>query len=43
MEFYRSTLDNAVLDIQSGAFSYETVIQRAVSRMTASGVRWVDL
>lgn len=42
MEFYRSTLDNAVLDIQSGAFSYETVLQRAVSRMTASGVRWVD-
>ena len=43
MEFYRSTLDNAVLNIQSGAFSYETVLQRTVSRMTASGVRWVDL
>ena len=42
MEFYRSTLDNAVLNIQSGAFSYETVLQRTVSRMTASGVRWVD-
>ena len=42
MEFYRSTLDNAVLDIQSGSFSYETVLQRTVSRMTASGVRWVD-
>lgn len=42
MEFYRSTLDNAVRDIHSGAFSYETVLQRTVSRMTASGVRWVD-
>lgn len=42
MEFYRSTLDNAVLNIQSGAFSYNTVLQSAVSRMTASGVRYVD-
>ena len=43
MEFYRCTRsDNAVLDIHSGAFSYETVLQRTVSRMTASGVRSVD-
>lgn len=42
MEFYRRTLDNAVLDIQSGAFSYQTVLQRTVSQLTASGLRWVD-
>lgn len=42
MEFYRSTLDNAVLDIQSGAFDYETVLGRTVSNMTNSGLRWID-
>lgn len=42
MEFYRSTLDNAVLDIQSGAFDYGTVLRRTVSNMTNSGLRWID-
>ena len=42
MEFYRSTMDSAIMDIQSGAFDYNTVLQRTISRMTASGVRWVD-
>ena len=37
MTFYRSTLDNAVLDIQSGGFDYDTVLKRTVSRMTNSG------
>ena len=42
MEYYRTTLDNAVLDIQSGAFSYQTVLRRTVNQMTASGLRWID-
>ena len=42
MTFYRSTLDNAVLDIQSGGFDYGTVLKRTVSRMTNSGLRWID-
>ena len=42
MEYYRSTLDNAVMDIHSGAFSYQQVLSRMISQMTASGVRWID-
>lgn len=42
MEYYRTTLDNAVLDIQSGAFSYQMVLRRTVNQMTASGLRWID-
>lgn len=42
LDFYRSTLDNAVIDIQSGAFSYQRVLERTIHKMTASGVRWVD-
>ena len=42
MTFYRSTLDNAVLDIHSGGFDYGTVLKRTVSRMTNSGLRWID-
>lgn len=42
MEYYRSTMDNAVLDIKSGAFDYNTVLKRTVSQMTASGIRYID-
>lgn len=42
LNFYRSTLDNAVIDIQSGSFSYQRVLERTIRKMTASGVRWVD-
>lgn len=42
MEYYRSTMDNAVLDIKSGAFDYNTVLKRTISRMTASGIRYID-
>ncbi len=41
-EYYRSTLDNAIMDIHSGAFSYQQVLNRTINQMTASGVRWVD-
>lgn len=42
LEYYRTTLDNAVMDIKSGAFSYQTVLERTVNQMTASGLRWIN-
>lgn len=41
-EFYQTTLDNAVMDIHSGAFDYSTVIGRTINDMTRSGLRWID-
>lgn len=41
-DYYQKTLDNAMLDISSGAFDYNTVIKRAISEMTNSGLRSVD-
>lgn len=42
MDFYRSTMDNAVIDIQSGAFDYNTVLKRTIKQMTDSGIRFID-
>lgn len=41
-EYYQRTLDNAMLDISSGAFDYNTVLKRTVKEMTNSGLRTVD-
>lgn len=41
-QYYQKTLDNAVIDIASGAFDYNTVLRRTVSEMTNSGLRTVD-
>lgn len=41
-EFYTETLDNAIMDIQTGAFSYQTVLNRTINTMMQSGIRWVD-
>lgn len=41
-DFYQKTLDNAMFDISSGAFSYGQVLRRVVSAMTDSGLRTVD-
>lgn len=41
-EFYTDTLDKAVLDIQTGAFDYQTVLNRTINTMVSSGVRWID-
>lgn len=40
--YYRRTLDNAVLDISSGAFDYNSVLKRTVSALSRSGIRVVD-
>ena len=42
MDFYRETLDAAVVDISAGIFSYDEVIKRAVWIMTNSGLRSID-
>lgn len=41
-DYYQKTLDNAMLDIASGAFDYNTVLKRIVKEMTNSGLRTVD-
>lgn len=42
MKFYQQTLDAAIMDIISGAFSYNTVLARTINTMTTSGLRWID-
>lgn len=42
MDYYRSVMDQAVIDIRSGAFDYDMVLKRTVNQMTASGVRYID-
>lgn len=42
MEYYRSTMDQAVIDIKSGAFDYNTVLKRTVNQMAASGLRYIE-
>lgn len=41
-EYYNRYLDNAIVEIVSGAFDYNTVIRRVVSQMTNSGLRTVE-
>lgn len=41
-EYYQKYLDRACMDIVTGSFSYNTVLRRVVSEMTASGLRSVD-
>jgi hypothetical protein len=41
-EFYHQTLDNAMYDIHSGAFDYNSVLGRVINDMTNSGLRWID-
>lgn len=41
-EYYKKTLDAAMMDIHSGAFSYQAVLKRTIEDLTTSGVRWID-
>lgn len=41
-QMYQSYLDAAMLDITSGAFDYNSVLRRAVTQMTNSGLRSID-
>lgn len=40
--YYQKHLDNAILDITTGAFDYNSVLRRVVKEMTTSGIRVVD-
>ena len=42
MEFYQNTLSDAVMEISSGAISYDKALTRAINTMTGSGLRWID-
>lgn len=41
-QFYRETLDSAMYGIESGAFSYQAVLEKTINTMTKSGIRWID-
>lgn len=41
-QFYQRTLDEAVLDITSGAFDYNSVLKRTVKTLSGSGIRTID-
>ena len=41
-KFFEQELDGAIMDITSGAFSYNTVIERVINRMTKSGIRVIN-
>lgn len=41
-QIYQGYLDNAVLDITSGAFDYNSVLRRVVTQLTNSGLRAID-
>lgn len=41
-DYYQETLDKAVAEIASGAFDYNTVLDKTVTEMTNSGLRTVD-
>lgn len=41
-DFYRKTLDAAMLDITSGAFDYNSVLKKTVETLSNSGIRTID-
>lgn len=41
-EYYQKYIDNACIDIASGAFDYNSVLKRVVKQMTSSGLQYVD-
>ena len=42
MEYYQDALSGAVMDITTGAASYDRVLGKVINAMTASGLRWID-
>lgn len=41
-QVYQGYLDNAVMDIASGAFDYNSTLRRVVTQLTNSGLRTID-
>lgn len=42
MEFYQDALSGAVMDITTGAASYDKALGKVINAMTVSGLRWID-
>lgn len=42
LETYHRVLDTALIQVQSGAFSYDEAIQNAIKQLAASGVQWIS-
>lgn len=40
--YYRITLDNAMMQISTGAFDYQTVLRRTIKELANSGIRTVE-
>lgn len=40
--YYKSLLDDAILQVTSGGFDSKTSLKKAVSQLTNSGLRWID-
>lgn len=40
--FYRNTIDTAILQVSTGAFDYTTVLRQAVNKLGDSGLRTID-
>lgn len=41
-DFYRKTLDTAIMDITSGTFDYNSTLRKVVNTLTRSGIRTID-
>lgn len=41
-KFYKDTLDDAMSEISTGTFDYNTTLRKTVRQMTNSGIRWID-
>lgn len=42
MEFYQDALSGAVMEISTGAASYDKALGKVINAMTVSGLRWID-
>ena len=40
--YFKSLLDDAILQVTSGGFDSKTSLKKAVSQLTNSGLRWID-
>lgn len=41
-QYYQDTLDNAIMDITTGVFDYNTVLKRTINELTNSGLRSIE-
>lgn len=39
---FQKVMDDALIDISSGSFDFESTLRKCVNQMTQSGIRWID-